>query len=277
MKIGLFYSTTGNNNGPGKVVSNLSKGLEMNGIEVLHNQYGDYNGCLQAWGTPIRQMNSDTVVGPNLCVLPTELPWIWNHFDNMVVPSGWVKEMYESFNCVKVGKTKLHVWAVGIDTDRFCPSNEKKEWDVLLYAKHRDGDIDMVLRHLEAMGLRVIILRYGHYTEEELIIAARKSKCCVLLTKTESQGIGYQEILSMGVPCYVLDKDVWDDYAGYSFPASSVPYFDEKCGVIEKNMNCFSPFYEKLKIFNPREYIVDYLSLRNSAKNYEDLLKGNTT
>ena len=49
MKVGLFYSTQGNNNGPGKVVSNLVKGLELNGIEVLHNQLGEYNGCLQSW------------------------------------------------------------------------------------------------------------------------------------------------------------------------------------------------------------------------------------
>ena len=70
MKIGLFYNTTGNNNGPGKVVSNLVKGLELNGLEVLHNSLGDHNGCLQAWGTPIAQMDRETLVGPNLCVLP---------------------------------------------------------------------------------------------------------------------------------------------------------------------------------------------------------------
>jgi len=220
MKVGLFYSTTGNNNGPGKVVSNLVKGLEMCNVEVLHNQIGDVNGCLQSWGTPLNKMGKGVVVGPNLCVLPNELPWIWSRFDKCVVPSEWCKNLYSTFDCVKEGNTKLYIWPVGIDTDRFCPSEDKKKWDVLLYVKNRQLETESIISYLKELGLSVIVLGYGSYTEEELISVARKSKCCILLTKTESQGIAYQEILSMDVPCFVLDKDVWDDYSGWSFPGT---------------------------------------------------------
>ena len=116
-------------------------------------------------------------------------------------------------------------------------------------------------------------MRYGHYKEEEFISLVRKSKCCVLLTKTESQGIAYQEILSMGIPCYVLDKDVWDDYKGFSFPATSVPYFDDRCGEKHKSIQEFDLFYEKLDGFKPREFVVDYLSLTICSKKYFSLLK----
>lgn len=273
MKVGLFYSTQGNNNGPGKVVSNLVKGLELNGIEVLHNQLGEYNGCLQSWGTPISQLSRNTLVGPNLCVIPTEMEWIWNRFENVVVPCQWVMEMYSHFECVKRGTAKLNIWAVGIDTDKFCPSGEKKEWDVLLYVKGRESEISTIKEHLENIGLGVVIVRYGHYKEEEFISLVRKSKCCVLLTKTESQGIAYQEILSMGVPCYVLDKDVWDDYPALSFPATSVPYFDDRCGEKYKSIVQFDIFYEKRVNFSPRDFIIENLSLKAKAKEYIKILK----
>ena len=274
MKVGLFCSTQGNNNGPGKVVSNLVKGLELNGIEVLHNQLGEYNGCLQSWGTPMSQLSRNTLVGPNLCVIPTEMGWIWNRFENVVVPCQWVMNKYSNFECVKRGTAKLNIWAVGIDTDKFCPSEEKKQWDVLLYVKGRESQISTVKEYLENIGLRVAIVRYGNYKEEEFISLVRKSKSCVLLTKTESQGIAYQEILSMGVPCYVLDKDMWDDYEGFSFPATSVPYFDERCGEKHKSMDGFVSFYSKLDSFKPRQFIVESLSLIQSSKNYFSLLRG---
>jgi len=272
MKIGLFYSTTGNNNGPGKVVSNLTKGLEMCGVEVLHNQMGEYNGCLQAWGTPISTMPKEVLVGPNLCVLPNELPWIWSRFDHSIVPSGWCKNLYNTFDCVKQGSTKIHVWPVGIDTEKFCPSDDQKKWDVLVYVKGRELEVGGVISYLETMGLSVVVLGYGKYSEAELISTARKCKCCVLLTKTESQGIAYQEILSMGVPCYVLDKDVWDDYSSWSFPATSVPYFDEHCGLIATDMTRFKEFYENFKNYNPRKYITNTLNLEKQAKEYISLL-----
>ena len=273
MKIGLYYSTTGNNNGPGKVVSNLVRGLEMCGIEVLHNQEGQYNGCLQSWGTPIRHMNPNTIVGPNLCVIPTECPWVWTRFSNMVVPSEWLKEMYETFDCIKTGITRINVWAVGIDTDKFCPIDDDKKWDVLLYVKGREEEAKEIVKFLEQTRLRVVVICYGNYTEEQLIKFARESKCCILLTKTESQGIGYQEILSMGVPCYVINKSVWDDYIGWSFPATSVPYFDERCGVIEENMMNFEIFYDGVQSYNPRQYIIDNLELSDAAKKYVSILE----
>lgn len=275
MKVGLFYSRQGNDNGPGKVVSNLVKGLELNGIEVLHNQLGEYNGCLQSWGTPIEKMDSLTLVGPNLCVVPSELPFIWKRFKNAVVPSDWVRDMYLQFSCVQNGICALNVWAVGIDTDKFCPSEENYVWDVLLYVKRREEEVTKIYDELISKGLRVVVLVYGSYTEDQLIDTARKSKCCVLLTRTESQGIAYQEILSMGLPCYVIDKDVWDDYSGWSFQASSVPYFDNRCGEKHSSLKQFDLFYEKMKKFSPRQFVVETLSLKNQSFEFLKIIRSN--
>ena len=57
-----------------------------------------------------------------------------------------------------------------------------------------------------------VVLNYGSYTELDLLSAGEQSLFAILNTSTESQGIAYQEILSMGVPCYVIDKKIWDKY-----------------------------------------------------------------
>lgn len=274
MKLGLFYSTAGNNNGPGKVVSNLIKGLEKNNIDVRINAIGDINGCLQSWNVPLNLLPNTTVIGPNLCVLPSEMPNIWFKFKTTIVPSEWIKNKYETFDVLKTSNINIKIWPVGIDTDNFFPSDELKTNDVLLYVKNRNDEAKNVTEHLSNKGLTVKTVVYGTYTEDEFKKFVHKSKCVVLLTKTESQGIAYQEILSMNVPCYVLNKDTWDDINGYAFPATSVPYFDSSCGLVEKNLNNFDYFYENLKKYNPRNYILNTLNLKKQASNYLNILNG---
>jgi glycosyltransferase involved in cell wall biosynthesis len=272
MKVGLFYSSTGNNNGPGKVVSNLIKGLQSNNIDICINSIGDVNGCLQSWNVPLNFLPDTTVIGPNMCVLPTEIPHIWYKFKTTIVPCEWVKRKYESFSVIKDSKIDIKIWPVGIDTDYFIPTNEIKLWDILLYVKNKTNEANQIEAYLSDKGFKVNRITYGNYTENEFKNIAQKSKCAILLTKTESQGIAYQEIMSMGVPCYVINKNVWDDIDGYSFLASSVPYFDPSCGMIENNLNNFESFYEQLSFYNPREFVLNNLNLKKQANDYLNIL-----
>jgi hypothetical protein len=80
------------------------------------------------------------------------------------------------------------------------------------------------------------------------------------------------EIMSMNVPIYVLDCKLWRGY----IPATSVPYFDDRCGVIETNMNnnsSFNYFIHNLYNYKPREYILENHTLNISATKYIDILK----
>lgn len=272
MKLGLFYSSTGNNNGPGKVVSNLIKGLHINNIDVSINSIGDINGCLQSWNVPLNYLPNTTAIGPNLCVLPSEMPQLWYKFSTTIVPSEWVKNKYKSFSVIQDSKITIKVWPVGIDTENFIPTNEIKKWDILLYVKNRQNEANNIQDFLTNKGFKVNRITYGNYNEDEFKKIVQKSKCVILLTKTESQGIAYQEIMSMGVPCYVINKDAWDDIQGYSFAASSVPYFNSSCGMIENNLNNFELFYEQLSNYNPREYVLNNLNLKKQANDYVNIL-----
>ncbi len=60
-------------------------------------------------------------------------------------------------------------------------------------------------------------------------------------------------------------------------PVTSVPYFDERCGVrferLEQFSDAFGPFWEKVQTgsFRPREYVVENFDLARQARRYLEL------
>ena len=114
---------------------------------------------------------------------------------------------------------------------------------------------------------------YGQYDETSFREAVRRCRFCVTITSTESQGIAYQEILSMGVPCYVVEKTQWNDRPGISCLASSAPYFDSRCGIKCPDLSFFDTFLSELEKYDPREYILDNLTLEKCASEYFSLLE----
>ena len=278
--IGLFHGGCGNNNGPGKVAYNLMHGLHKLGVPYVVNQEADLNGCLTAWGPRFMDLPKNTLVGPNLVVVPTDIPQLWDRFKNVLVPCQWVKNKYESFEMTQ--NTNLHIWPVGIDTDKFSPGWVSKDNDCLIYFKRGSEETKQeLIRLLDVYELSYELVTYGSYTEEQLIDVARRSRFCVTITSTESQGIAYQEILSMGVPCYVIDKPVWDDQPQHTFPATSAPYFNDRCGIKCPDLSRLEEFIDELfmeKVLNrskydPRQYISENLSLEKCASEYIKLLE----
>jgi hypothetical protein len=278
--IGLFHGGCGNNNGPGKVAYNLMHGLHKLGVPYVVNQEADLNGCLTAWGPRFMDLPKNTLVGPNLVVVPTDIPQLWYHFKDVLVPCQWVKDMYETFEITE--NVNIHVWPVGIDTDKFSPGWVSKDNDCLIYFKRGSEETKQeLIRLLDVYELSYELITYGSYTEEQLIDVARRSRFCVTITGTESQGIAYQEILSMGVPCYVIDKLVWDDQPPTECPATSVPYFDDRCGIKCPDLSRLEEFIDELFFeqvlaksnYDPRQYILDNLTLEKCASEYVKLLE----
>jgi len=267
MKLGLFYNTAAG--GPGKVISNLVLGLNKIGIDINHNDIGDVNGCLNQKRFDLPK---NILMGPNLFVIPTDNIQLINKYDNFVVPSEWVYDKYKSFDIMK--NKNIFIWSVGIDTDRFVPHKNIKK-DCLIYFKNRsDSELSLLINDLDSNGISYHLLRYGGYTEEELISKVNEVKSVILLVGTESQGIAYMEMLSMNTPCYVINKNCFDYIAGYLFKAISVPYFDDLCGMIvdKFDINSFRIFINNLNSYSPREYILKNHTLEISAKKYIEIL-----
>lgn len=272
MKIGLFYNNS--NFGPGKVVQNLIQGIdELKNNEICHNQFGDLNGSLNV----IRfDLPLDTYMGPNLVILPNDNDLLFKSYQNIIVPSKWVYDKYKSFDFVR--ENHIYIWSVGIDTDKFNDCNKSITKDCFIYYKNRKAeDLIIVQNILDRMQLAYEVIKYGEYNEDKLIEITKKCRFCIMLDNTESQGIATMEILSSDVPCFVINKNIWDHYPDYRFNATSVPYFDERCGMVinsTEEMNQLSLFISRLNNYNPRSYIIENHTLAIGASNYLKILGG---
>lgn len=268
----LLYSY--NSRGPGKVISNLKKGLDSLGVPYVENPNSiaqdDLVVALQ-WSNMVHQVNPENLIlGPNICTLPIDNNYIMNgSYKYVIVPSQWVKDLYMRW----LPEEKIKIWASGIDTDEFPDvSKEEKSNDVLLYLKNRVYDVyDFALSSVP-IDASYQTIAYGGYSEVEFKDALKRSKMCVVVDDTESQGIAIQEIMASNIPLVVLDKTRWNtrDEAPDT-PATSVPYWDERCGikVIQDTdlKEAIKKVYDNIGSYSPRDYILGNLSLETSASN----------
>jgi hypothetical protein len=285
MKVYLhYYNST--HRGPGMVVTNLLLGLQQLGIEITTKpSQADYIGCLQTpQGHDGIWLRPNTLMGPNLFVIPSEAPWISDKFTNFVVPSVWVKDLYTSFSSMS-DKT-IEVWPVGIDTDKWNSNNKSsstKQRCFIYYKNRKETELELVKSSLIKLGIEFEIISYGNYKEEELFELCNKSDFAILLTDTESQGIAYMNILSTNTPCLVFNKDKWvyGNNSSIQCNATSVPYFSVgsgACGEVFLLNNDLNKCSEDISAFdyikyNPRNYILSEHTLDKSAKNYISLLQ----
>jgi len=206
----------------------------------------------------------------------------------VLVPGPWMKEM-----CRPYWGDAVEVWPVGIDTDAWHPTpTTEKDTDVLLYDKVRwDHDrytqslIDPIRLFLRQRGISFREIRYGYYREEEFKDALRKCRAMIFLCEHETQGIAYQEALSSGVPIFAWDRGgPWQDPSYYpdrvAFgPVTSVPYWDERCGMRFKDWLEFEVMWDEFwrateeKKFRPRDYILEHLTLERAADHYLQIAK----
>jgi glycosyltransferase involved in cell wall biosynthesis len=95
--------------------------------------------------------------------------------------------------------------------------------------------------------------------------------------------LAYQEALASGVPILAWDQGWWLDpnrfvWGENDVPATSVPYFDTRCGLKFKNIEEFPAKFEEFvdllqsNAFSPREYILENLTLEACARQYLDIL-----
>ena len=269
--IGIFHGGRETNTGPGKVAINLINGLKKIGHSVLENQEGDMTGCLAAWSPRFKDLPSNTLVGPNIMVFPTDDVEVWDIFNHYITPSKWVEDYFKTYELSN--KVNMHIWAVGVDTDHFAPRRGVKSKCLVYHKRGKLENLQDIIFTLDRLEIEYELLSYGSYTEEDLITACSNSLFAILNTDTESQGIAYQEILSMGVPCYVVDKTIWDYDKDKPFPATSAPYFDKRCGIKHKNLSRLAEFLDCLNGYKPREYILDNLTLEKCASEYVKLLE----
>ena len=284
--INLYYSEaywghSATMNGPHKVVDNLIKSLEQEKIDYAINEEKYEHNFLVQYDATAHEKHSrieqdTTIIGPQVWMFDGYGQFLienQNYYKKIIAPSEWVKNKFiTKFN---LPKDKLAVWPVGIEEFN---NIREVNYDCLIYFKRRDqSELDAVKKFLVSNGLSYRMVEYGTYGEDGFKQLVNSAKFCFLINGTESQGIAVQEIMSMGVPIIAWDIKEWlDQGEAYRVPATSIPYWDERCGEVFFNIDdlevTFSKFYATLDQYDPKAFIKDNLSFKCSVKTLLDIL-----
>lgn len=282
---------------------NLSLGLKRLGIRHrLHSRYvrprrGAMIGILNA---PIRiarrlVQDHECLIGPGVLTMPEEWPDMFRGTKALwyLQACEWQGDVFR-----RIFQDRVKIWPVGIDTDSLAPSpKDVKVVDFLVYDKRRWPDkepalslLEPLLACLERKKLSWRILRYGKYPKpgkrgaSVLHEMARQARAMLFLCENETQGIAYNEVLSLNVPILAWDQGFWMDpvrkkYGLEKVPATSVPYWDNRCGLKFKGPEDFEAALDQFlqllsgNRFQPRKYVLENLDLKEKTLEYLSLFQ----
>lgn len=273
------------------IAINLKKGLDLIGIPYRFNDYRHLKKHPQEIACIIgkpqllfeKQWKNPVIFGAGVYSHPVDCPDLFEkypHVKRFLVPGNWMLEM-----CRPYYGNRVLAWPAGIDTSYWSPSlNANPHYDFMIYNKiHNAGRaqqdlLHMLIQTLEEHQLSYQMINYGHYTLAEMKQKLSDSKAAIFLCEHETQGIAYQQILSTNTPVLALDNGgYWKDPAYFPHkvkyqPVSSVPYWDERCGLKFTGIADFNlklaEFKSKRVHFKPRAYILENLTLEKSAHMY---------
>jgi hypothetical protein len=283
--------------GVAKVFTNLCLGLDRLRIPYAINvpfdelEQGDRIGVMGLGRYSLQGNNraNPIVAGIGLMTHPSEWSNLCEQYPvvRYLQHSAWANEVYKPYF-----GDKCEIWPVGIDTDAWMPANpHNKKFDFLIYDKIRwqretlvPGLLDAVKAELARRSLSFMEIRYGRYKEEQYRAALQICRAMLFLCEHESQGLAYQEALAAGVPVLAWDQGCCLDpnrfeWGQPNIPATSVPYFDARCGLRFSDIGEFS---EKLteflglqrsQAFVPRDYISETLPLEKCSADFLRILE----
>lgn len=219
------------------------------------------------------------VFGPQLSIMPNFLlQRIHNTYNNSIYiqPSPWARDAW-----LKKGADRylpIQSFPFPVDTNKFTPGTGERK-NVLIYFKKRGPEKErLVYEKLNSMNETYKMFRYGFYEEEEYLKYLKTCKYGIWLGTHESQGFGLEEVLSCNVPLLVWNaqnmKDQWGWDTAPDMPATTVSYWDERCGEYFNEKDEFDSTYEKfiknLNSYTPREFVIDTVGIEKCSQRFKE-------
>lgn len=293
--------------GPKKLIDNLLKGfdqlnvsyvLNKNPIDCKYTWIHDDPDAISYICKNIIPEGNQLIFGPNIFFQPEQIASnigdIKIENSNLIkgkyiMPSVWVEDYWKNHGYT----AESVIWPVGIDTEYFSPvvhgkldkdGKHLRENKVLLYTKGRnEKDVQIIIDFLNSNDVQFTHIKYGKHSEPELMSAGVNCKFGIIIDSSESQGIAIQELLSLNLPLIIfnidyLNQDSYENsryFVGNSISrehATSVPYFDDRCGKIGKTpeevKGLVSEFISNKNLqsqYSPRQFVEENLSLKGQA------------
>ena len=219
------------------------------------------------------------IFGNHFSVIPdNKLLQINNIHKNSVYiqPSQWVCELW------KPAEQILPVlnFPFPVEINKFKPTNSIKNKVFIYFKARKQEELNILTNFLNIKNIPYEIFDYRkRYKEEDYLKYLQESKYGIWLGAHESQGFALQEALSCNVPLIVWNVSSMNQEEGINYPAikaTSIPYWDERCGEYFYNSNEFEETYNrfinKLDTYKPREYIIENLNEKKCAENLQKLI-----
>ena len=222
------------------------------------------------------------IFGPHFSVFPdSRITQINAKVHNNAVyiqPSEWAREAWTSLGVEQFIPVKTFCFPV--DTQRFAPlENVERNGPVVVYYKRRKPDeLRMVLTEMNRRNVACRIFSYTKgYEEDEYIAALQKAPYGIWIGAHESQGFATLEALSCGVPLLVWSVRNMNQEEGTghpSVPATSVPYWDARCGEVfydsEEFLTALDIFVKNVgeSKYRPREYVCESICTKERTTSW---------
>lgn len=282
--------------GFGVAFASLKRALESAGYVVREQDFelaranphypigiAGYPHVLDRWRLP-----NPAVLGPGLLDHPRQRPDLMNdpRFARYIVPCDWMRALFGT----TYPDDKLGTFFAGIDTTAWTDlAGEPKDLDFIVYEKFlwdrkpvAEQLLSPILSTLSARGLEFEKIVYRHYDHATYKSLLRRARGLIFLCEHETQGLAYQEAMASNVPVLAWDCEQWCDPGRLRFgeervPASSVPFFDARCGERFRGAAEFpralDRFLANRARYQPRAYVLENLSLERSAQAYLKLYR----
>ena len=227
--------------------------------------------------------NKFFIFGPHFSVFPNQLLYKINNVHKNSIylqPSEWALNVWKKFNVESI--IPLKVFYFPVNTKKFKPMENIKKEKVFIYFKRRkQEELTFLKKFLHNKNIEFKVFDYvKRYKEEDYLKYLQESKYGIILDAHESQGFAIEEALSCDVPLLVWNVTSMNQEEGINYPdipATSIPYWDNRCGESFYNKEEFeekyNEFTSKLDTYKPREFVLDKLGIDKCANNFKKLIK----
>lgn len=174
-----------------------------------------------------------------------------------------------------------------VNTEKFKPL-EKTNKPIVYYKRRESELLNDVISFIKPLFPEFVMFSYeNRYEEGDYIKSCGEAPFCIWVGAHESQGFALQECLSTNTPILVINVNsmndeisidghrYWDSF-WQQFPATTAPYFDDRCGIIAKKENWkiqFDYLINNLSSYKPREYVLENLSPEVISNKWMKLIK----
>jgi hypothetical protein len=212
------------------------------------------------------------LIGPNFTFELSDLEEYLRHSSinlRLLLPSEALKSFFDSkYNHLVKTKNAFRAFPSTVDTEFWSPKRFQRQ-NILVYRKGEQSIEDDCLVELIRGKFKdsAMELQYGNYTRREYLEALTRSRACVYLGITESQGLAQLESWATDVPTFVrvpeqYEKNIEFDDLDYGYEIKHYsPYLSCKTGAFfHSPEELFDLLDMENALFSPRAWVLENLS-----------------